>query len=110
LGAAANVGEGAGSTVIVRDAVIVLPHGSVYVQLSVYVPPHELCEPVIVPVTVPAISHAPVALFVYAKTVPVGGAALQGIVRLGAAANAGVGAGSTVIVREAVIVLPHGSV
>jgi hypothetical protein len=64
LGAAANVGVGAGSTVIVREAVIVLPHGSVYVQFSVYVPPQELCEPVIVLITVPLISHAPVALFV----------------------------------------------
>ena len=64
----------------------------------------------IVPVTVPLISQVPVAPFVYAREVPVGGEALHGMVRYAAAANAGDGAGSTVIVRDAVIVLPHGSV
>jgi len=35
-----NVGAGAGVTVIVLDAVIVLPHTSVAVHVSVTVPPH----------------------------------------------------------------------
>jgi hypothetical protein len=39
-GDAVNVGAGAGVTVIVLDAVIVLPHTSVAVHVSVRVPPH----------------------------------------------------------------------
>jgi len=40
VGGVVNVGAGAGVTVIVRDAVIVLPHASVAVHVSVTVPPH----------------------------------------------------------------------
>ena len=41
--------------------VIVLLQLSVNVQLSVYVPPQLLCEPVIVDVTLPLIKHTPLA-------------------------------------------------
>ena len=56
---AANVAAGAGSTVIVLDAVIVLPHASVNVQLSVIVPPHGPGAAVCVDVTDPLIRHDP---------------------------------------------------
>ena len=60
----ANVGAGAGSTVIVLEAVIVLLHISVNVQVSVYEPPQALCEPVITEVTVPLIRQLPLAALV----------------------------------------------
>jgi hypothetical protein len=40
VGDVVNVGGGAGVTVIVLDAVIVLAHASVAVHVSVMVPPH----------------------------------------------------------------------
>src|SRR5687767_14874518 len=110
LGAAENTAGGAGSTVIVLDAVIVLLHASVKVQVSVYVPPHAVWEPVITPVAVPVISQTPVCPLVYVNEVGAGADDPQGIVRLGAAANTAGGAGSTVIVLDAVIVLLHASV
>ena len=60
----ANTACAAGDTVMMRDAVEVLPHASVNDHDSVYDPPHSLCEPVIIPVDVPLISHAPVSLLV----------------------------------------------
>ena len=60
FGAVAKTAGGAGSTVMVLEAVIVLLHGSVNVQVSVYVPPQAVCEPVITPVAVPEISQVPV--------------------------------------------------
>ena len=54
-------GSAAGVTVIVLDPLIVLPHASVYVQLSVSVPPHPVIVPLLVAVTVPDIRHAPLA-------------------------------------------------
>ena len=57
----ANTACAEGDTVMVRDAVDVRPHASVNDQFSVYEPPHALCEPEIVPVTLPLISHEPVS-------------------------------------------------
>ena len=54
-------GSAAGVTVIVLDPLIVLPHASVYVQLSVSVPPHPVTVPLLVAVTVPEIRHVPLA-------------------------------------------------
>ena len=54
-------GSAAGVTVIVLDPEIVLPHASVYVQLSVSVPPHPVIVPLLVAVTVPDIRHVPLA-------------------------------------------------
>ena len=62
-GGKVKVGGGAGCTIIVRLAVMVLLQISVYVQFSVYDPPQAVCEPVIVEVIVPLISHAPVPPF-----------------------------------------------
>ena len=49
---------------MILDAVDVRPHASVNDHDSVYDPPHSLCEPVIIPVDVPLISHEPVSLLV----------------------------------------------
>jgi hypothetical protein len=57
---AAKVAVSAGSMVISLDVLIVLAQLSVNVQVSVYVPPHVLCEPVMVEVTDPLISQLPV--------------------------------------------------
>ena len=54
-------GSAAGVTVIVLDPEIVLPQASVYVQLSVSVPPHPVTVPLLVAVTVPEIKHDPLA-------------------------------------------------
>ena len=43
------------------EAVIVLPHASVYVHVSVIVPPHGPGAAVCVEVTEPLIRHAPLA-------------------------------------------------
>jgi hypothetical protein len=59
----ANVAWAAGETVITLDAVEVLPHASVNDHDSVYEPPHALCEPEIVDVAAPLISHEPVSPF-----------------------------------------------
>jgi len=58
-GGVVNVGAGAGVTVIVRDAVIVLPHASVAVHVSVIVPPHGPGTAVCVDVAVPLIKQLP---------------------------------------------------
>ena len=60
----AKTAVSAGRTVISLEVVIVLLQLSVNVQVSVYVPPQLLCEPVIVDVTLPLIKHAPLAPFV----------------------------------------------
>ena len=52
-------GNAPGVTVIVLDPLIVLPQASVYVQLSVSVPPHPVTVPLRVAVTVPDIRHDP---------------------------------------------------
>ena len=57
----ANVACAAGETVMMRDAVEVLPHASVNDHDSVYDPPHAVCEPLMLPVTLPLISHEPVS-------------------------------------------------
>ena len=54
-------GSAAGVTVIILDPLIVLPHASVYVQLSVSIPPHPVTVPLLVAVTVPDIKHVPLA-------------------------------------------------
>jgi hypothetical protein len=54
-------GSAAGVTVMVLDPVIVLPHASVYVQLSVSVPPQPVTVPLLVAVTVPDIKQDPLA-------------------------------------------------
>ena len=58
---AANVACAAGETVITLDAVEVLPHASVNDHDSVYEPPHSVCEPEMVPVTLPLISQVPLS-------------------------------------------------
>ena len=63
-GAAAKTAGGAGSTVMTLDCVIVLPHASVNVQLSVTVPPHAPGGALKVDVTLPLIRHAPLPPFV----------------------------------------------
>jgi hypothetical protein len=60
---AANTAGGAGCTVISLVALIVLPHPSVKVQVSVYVPPQAVCDPVIADVTLPDIWQAPLEPF-----------------------------------------------
>ena len=62
--AAANTAGGAGSTVITLDCVIVLPHASVNVQLSVTLPPHGPGGGLSVDDTLPLIRHDPLAPFV----------------------------------------------
>ena len=56
---AAKVGAGAGVTVIVLDAVIVLPHASVADHVSVTVPPHAGGAAVCVDVADPLIKQLP---------------------------------------------------
>ena len=58
-GGLVNVGAGAGVTVIVLDAVMVLPHASVAVHISVTVPPHGPGAAVCVDVVVPLIKQVP---------------------------------------------------
>ena len=58
---AANTTCAAGDTVMMREAVEVRPHASVNDHASVYDPPQALCEPVIVPVTLPLMAHEPVS-------------------------------------------------
>jgi hypothetical protein len=58
---AANVAWAARETVMVREAVEVLPHASVNDHDSVYEPPQVLCEPEIVPVLEPLISQLSVS-------------------------------------------------
>jgi len=63
-GGEVNVGAGAGVTVIVLDAVIVLPHASVAIHVSVTLPPHGPGRALNVDVTVPLIKQEPLALLV----------------------------------------------
>ena len=58
-GGVVNAGAAAGVTVIVLDAVIVLPHASVAVHVSVTVPPHGPGAAVCVDVAVPLIKQVP---------------------------------------------------
>jgi hypothetical protein len=58
---AANVACAAGDTVMVREAVEVLPHASVNDHDSVYEPPHAVCDPLMLPVAEPLISHEPLS-------------------------------------------------
>jgi hypothetical protein len=60
-GGVVNVGAGAGVTVIVLDAVIVLPHASVAVHVSVTVPPQGPGAAVCVDVADPLIKQVPLA-------------------------------------------------
>ena len=56
------VGNAAGVTVMVLLPLIVLPHASVYVHVSVSVPPHPVgAVPVRTAVTVPEIKQLPLA-------------------------------------------------
>ena len=61
---AANTACDEVDTIMLREAVEVRPHASVNDQDSVYEPPQELCDPVIVEVTVPLMRHGPLAPFV----------------------------------------------
>ena len=61
LEAGANVACAAGLTVMVREAVEVLPHSSVNDHDSVYDPPQEVCDPEIVPVALPLMSQLPLS-------------------------------------------------
>jgi hypothetical protein len=61
---AVNVGGSAGLTMIVLDAVIVLPHASVALHVSVIVPPHGPGAVVCVDVAVPLIKQVPLPAFV----------------------------------------------
>ena len=58
-GGVVNVGAGAGVTVIVLDAVKLLPHASVAVHVSVTVPPQGPGAAVCVDVAVPLIKQVP---------------------------------------------------
>src|SRR5215204_4192809 len=62
--AAANTAGGAGSTVMTLVCVMVLPHASVNVHLSMTLPPHAPGKVPRVDVTVPAIRQEPLALLV----------------------------------------------
>ena len=53
------VGSDAGVTVMALLPVIVLPHASVNVHVSVSVPPQAVVEPVLTAVTPPAIRQVP---------------------------------------------------
>ena len=63
-GAAAKTAGAAGSTVIILDCVIVLPHASVNVQLSVTLPPQGPGGALNVDVNDPLIRQAPLPPFV----------------------------------------------
>ena len=60
-GGEVNVGAAAGVTVMVLEAVIVLPHASVAVHVSVTVPPQGPGAAVCVDVAVPLIKQVPLA-------------------------------------------------
>jgi hypothetical protein len=91
-------------------AVEVLPHASVNDHDSCMSHRKRVCDPLMLPVAVPLMSHEPLSPLEYASEVPVGGAALHEMVMLDVAANVACAAGETVIVLEAVEVLPHASV
>ena len=61
------------------------------------------------PIAEPLISQAPDSLFVYKRLVPTGGAAPQAMLISEVASNEAIGAGMTVITREAVIVRAQSS-
>ena len=63
-GVVVNVGAGAGLTVITLEAVIVRPHASVAVHVSVTVPPQGPGAIVCVDVAEPLIKQLPEALLV----------------------------------------------
>jgi hypothetical protein len=63
-GAFVKLAAAAGLTVITLDVAIVLLHGSVNVQVSVMMPPHNPGAVVWVEVTDPLIKQFPVPLFV----------------------------------------------
>ena len=56
---AANVAVSAGSMVMILDVVMVRLQLSVNDHVSVYVPPHAVCDPVMVEVTLPLIKQLP---------------------------------------------------
>src|SRR5437773_2738631 len=97
-----------GVIVIVLDAVIVLLHASVNVQVSVTLLPHGPCSALSVDVTDSLIRHTPLALLLYPSELDT--AAAQAPVIGGAAAKTATGAGSTVMILVCVIVLLHASV
>jgi hypothetical protein len=109
-GGVVNVGAGAGVTVIILDAVIVLPHASVAVHVSVTVPPQGPGAAVCVDVAVPLIKQVPLAPLLYAKELVAGIAPHATVILEGGVVNVGAAAGVTVIVLDAVIVLPQASV
>src|SRR5690606_41026491 len=59
VGGFTNAACGAGSMLIVCVCVIVLSHSSVNVQVIVWLPPHRQKLPLMMPGTVPVISHVP---------------------------------------------------
>jgi hypothetical protein len=101
----AKVAVSAGSIVMSLDVVIVLLQLSVNVQVSVYVPPQLLCEPVITEVTEPLIAQLPDWPLLYERTVGNGALAIQLIVVSLTAANVAVSAGRMVISLLVVMVL-----
>jgi hypothetical protein len=100
---AANTGTAAGLTVMILDWVIVLLQASVKIQLSVTGPPQAPGNALKVEVTEPLIKQLPLPPLVYDSELVI--AAPQDTVIGGAAANAGNGAGLTVIILDAVISL-----
>ena len=90
---------------MIRDVAIVLLQLSVNVQVSVYVPPQEVCEQVIVDRTEPLIAQLPVCPLLYVIVVGNGAEAIQLIVVSTIVANVAVSAGSIVMIRDVVIVL-----
>src|SRR4029453_3601299 len=109
-GGEVNVGAGAGLTVMTLEAVNDLPHASVAVHVSVTVPPQGPGAAVCVDVTDPLSRQVPPAPVVElgARTAGIGPHAR--VISVGGEVNVGAGAGLTVIVLDAVMLLLHASV
>ena len=101
----AKVAVSAGTIVMVLDVVIVLLQLSVNDQVSVYVPPQDVCDPVITLVTLPLIAQLPVWPLLYVRVVGKGAEAIQLMVVSETVANVAVSAGSIVMMRDVVMVL-----
>ena len=96
-GAAANTATGAGVTVIVLDALIVLPQASVAVHVSVTVPPQGPGAAVCVDVADPLIKQVPLAPLLYVNGLTAGIAPQATVMLPGGDVNVGAGAGLTVM-------------
>ena len=104
------VGNIAGSTVMVRETLaMVLPHGSIAVQVSVTVPPHDGTDPNVERFELPVIKQPPANPLVYVMVLGAGNEP-QATVILAGTVIVGNAAGSMVIVLDTdASGLPHGS-